>query len=136
MTDAPPSDLLTWRFSRRMIGKEFSILHPQVPAEFKLRLTTAYDPSKGASHPKFRKPLTLTFRGPAEPLLLEGVYDIQTEGFGPASLLHHPDADAGPGRERHGLPRRRQLTRDKATPPPEGAAALPAWITDGSDRCR
>jgi hypothetical protein len=100
MTDAPP-DLLTEGNFTPLIGKEFSILHPQVPAEFKLRLTTAYDPSKGASHPKFRKPLTLTFRGPVEPLLLEGAYDIQTEGLGPVNL--HIVPTLTPDREENGM---------------------------------
>jgi hypothetical protein len=100
MTDAPP-DLLTAENFALLIGKEFSILHPQVPAEFKLRLTQTYDPSKGASHPKFRKPLTLTFRGPADPLLLEGAYDIQAEGFGPVNL--HIVPTLTPDREENGM---------------------------------
>jgi hypothetical protein len=100
MTDAPP-DLLTMENFTPQIGKEFSILHPQVPAEFKLWLTTAYDPSKGASHPKFRKPLTLTFRGPVEPQLIEGAYDIQAEGFGPVNLYIVPTLT--PDREENGM---------------------------------
>ena len=100
MTDAPP-DLLTMETFTPLIGKEFSILHPQVPVEFKLRLTTAYDPSKGASPPKFRKPLTLTFCGPVEPLLLEGAYDIQAEGFGPVNLFIVPTLT--PDREENGM---------------------------------
>ena len=104
MTDVPPAqdqNLFTLKIFTPMIGKEFSILHPQVPANFKLRLTSAYDPSKGFSHPKFRKPLTLTFRGPVEPLLLEGLYDIQTEGFGPVSLYIIPSLT--PDREENGM---------------------------------
>jgi hypothetical protein len=104
MTDVPPAqsqNLFTLEIFTPMIGKEFSIPHPQVPADFKLRLTSAYDPSKGASHPKFRKPLTLTFRGPDDPLLLEGVYDIQTEGFGPASIYIIPTIT--PDREENGM---------------------------------
>jgi hypothetical protein len=100
LTDAPP-DLLTAENFALLIGKEFSILHPQVPAEFKLRLTQTYDPSKGASHPKFRKPLTLTFRGPADPLLLEGAYDIQAEGFGPVNL--HIVPTLTPDQEENGM---------------------------------
>jgi hypothetical protein len=42
MTDASP-DLLTAETFTPLIGQEFSILHPQVPTEFKLRLTTAYE---------------------------------------------------------------------------------------------
>ncbi|WP_158047098.1 hypothetical protein [Skermanella pratensis] len=59
----PAADIFTLEVFTPWIGKEFSILHPNVSADFKLRLTNAYDPSKGASHPKFRKPLTLRFRG-------------------------------------------------------------------------
>jgi len=100
MTDAPP-DLLTAENFTPLIGQHFSIIHPEVPAEFTLRLTSTYDPSKGASHPKFREPLTLLFRGPAEPLLLEGAYDIQTEGFGPVRL--HIVPTLSPDREENGM---------------------------------
>src|SRR3954454_19175313 len=104
MTDtspAPAQDLFTLEIFTPLIGQEFSILHPQAPTEFKLKLTSAYDPSKGASHPKFRKPLTLTFRGPADPLLLEGAYDIQTEGFDPVNLFIVPTLT--PDREESGM---------------------------------
>jgi len=100
MTDAPP-DLLTIETFAPLVGQEFSILHPQVPAEFKLRLAPAYGRSKGRSRPPFRKPLSLTFRGPVEPLLLEGLYDIQTEGFGPVSLYIIPSLT--PDREENGM---------------------------------
>ena len=100
MTDAA-DDIFTLENFTPQIGKEFSVLHPQVPADFKLRLTKAYDPSKGSSHPRFRKPLSLAFRGPADPLLLEGNYEVATDGFGPVMLYIIPTLT--PDREENGM---------------------------------
>jgi hypothetical protein len=68
------------------VGKLFTILHPQVPADFKLRLVSAVDPARGSWPKKFRRPVQLTFRGPPDPILLEGDYDIETDGFPPMRL--------------------------------------------------
>jgi hypothetical protein len=84
-----------------LIGREFSFSDPQVAPGFKLKLAKAYDPSKGMSHPKFRKPLTLLFRGPVDTLLLEGFYQIETEGFGPIGVQIVPTLT--PDREENGM---------------------------------
>ncbi|UEM24175.1 hypothetical protein JL100_024210 [Skermanella mucosa] len=97
----PAADIFTLEVFTPWIGKEFSILHPNVSADFKLRLTNVYDPSKGASHPRFRKPLTLQFRGPADPILLEGFYDIEAEGTGVLGL--HIVPTLTPDREENGM---------------------------------
>lgn len=102
MTEATAApDIFTLEVFTPWIGKEFSILHPDVPPDFKLRLTGVYDPSKGASHPRFRKPLTLQFRGPADPLLLEGFYEVEAEGTG--VLGFHIIPTLTPDREENGM---------------------------------
>jgi len=39
MTDAPPDLLIAENFTP-LIGQHFSIIHPEVPADFTLRLTS------------------------------------------------------------------------------------------------
>ncbi|WP_157619368.1 DUF6916 family protein [Skermanella stibiiresistens] len=99
-TTAVP-DIFTLENWTPWIGKEFSVPHPNVAADFKLRLTQAYDPSKGASHPKFRKPLTLLFRGPSDPILVEGFYEIEADGMGVVGM--HITPTLTPDREENGM---------------------------------
>jgi hypothetical protein len=99
MTDTTPDPYVLETFTPH-VEKEFSVLHPQVPADFKLRLVQAYDATRGSWPKKFRRPLGLNFRGPSDVLLIEGDYEIETEGF--ASMCLHISPIVTHDREENG----------------------------------